>query len=71
MRTSVELLTMVHNVAQHHSVSAASFLEDSIALMHGSFGYSIKVGQSGFTPEARGRSRIHPVDVVVSTLDVS
>ena len=71
MRTSVKLLTMALNVAQDHSVSAALFLEDSIAFIHGSFGYSMKVGPPAFTPEARERSKIHPVDVVVSTTDVS
>ena len=71
MGTSVKLLTMALNVAQGHSVSAASFFEDSIALIHRSFGYSMKVGPSSFTPEAHDRSKIHPVDVGVSTLEVS
>ena len=71
MRTSVKLLTMALNVAQDHSLSAASFFEDSIAFIQSSFGYSMKVGPSGFTSEARERSKIHPVDIVVSTSDVS
>ena len=71
MRTSVKLLTIALNEAQDHSLSAASFLEESIALIHGTFGYSMKAGPSGFAPEARERSKIHSVDVVVSTLDVS
>ena len=70
-RTSVKLLTMALNVAQDHSVSAALFLKDSIAFLHMvSFGYSMKVGPSGFTLEARERSKIHPVDILVSTSDV-
>ena len=71
MSTSVEILTMALNVAQDHSVTAALFLEDSIAFIHGSFRYSMKKGSSGFTPEAPERSEIHPVDIVVSTSDVS
>ena len=52
MRTPVKLLAMALNVAQDHSVSAASFFEDPIKFIHGSFGFSMKVGQSGFNSEA-------------------
>ena len=71
MMISVKLLTMALNVAQDHSVSVASFLEDSIAFIGGTFGYSMKVEPSGFISEAHERSKIHPVDIVVSTSDVS
>ena len=66
MRTRVKLLAMALNVVQDHSVSAASFFEDPITFIHGSFGFSMKVGQSGFTSEARERPKVHAVDIVVS-----
>ena len=66
MRTPVELLAVALNVAQDHSVSAASFFEDPITFINGSFGFSMKVGQSGFTSEAPERPKVHAMDIVVS-----